>query len=161
VALPGLQVRRIKAKLDTGARTSALHAFKLTRFRADGRDMVRFEVHPVQRSAAASVTVEAEVVDEREVRNSGGNVEVRPVIVTPVRMGGEEWPIEVTLTRRDEMGFRLLLGRRAFRGRTVVDAAASFVCGEDPHAPAPPWRETRPGRRGRVQFRRASGGEEE
>lgn len=165
VALPDLQVRRIKAKLDTGARTSALHAFKLTRFVADGRDMVRFEVHPVQRSVASAVTVEAEVVEEREVRNSGGNAEMRPVIVTRLRLGGVEWPVEVTLTRRDEMGFRLLLGRQALKGRGVVDCGDSFVCGQDPHTQAPPWTDPQPRKRGsaaRSRTRdRASAGEDE
>jgi hypothetical protein len=128
--------------------------------------MVRFEVHPVQRSTASSVTVEAEVVDEREVRNSGGQGEVRPVIVTRLRLGGREWPIEVTLTRRDEMGFRLLLGRQAVRGRAVVDPGAAFLCGDDPHAPAPAWVEVRdagvPGRRrGRAGTRSGQGGEDE
>ncbi len=128
-ALPDLGVRAIKAKLDTGARTSSLHAFKMKAFTRDGVPMVRFEVHPVQRSAAATVLVEVEVHDERTVRNSGGNVELRPVILTTVEVGGVSWPIELTLTRRDEMGFRMLLGRQALRGRALVDPARSFYAG--------------------------------
>ena len=108
-SLPDLGVDAIKVKLDTGARTSSLHAFDLTHFERSGHRMVRFEVHPVQRSAEDAVLVEALVVDERWVRNSGGGRELRPVIETTVRIGGRAWPIELTLTRRDEMGFRMLL----------------------------------------------------
>lgn len=129
VGLPQLGVRAIKAKLDTGARTSALHAFRMKRFTRDGVPMVRFEVHPIQRSTASTVTVEVPVVEEREVRNSGGAVELRPVIRTPLELAGRRWEIEVTLTRRDQMGFRLLLGREALRGRAVVDPQASFRLG--------------------------------
>jgi len=129
VALPDLGVGAIKVKLDTGARTSSLHAFRMKRFRRDGRAMVRFEIHPVQRSAAAAITVEAPVSDERAVRDSGGHEQVRPVIVTDVEIDGRRWPIELTLTRRDAMGFRMLLGRQALRGRAVVDPGRSFLAG--------------------------------
>lgn len=127
VALPDLGVRSIKAKLDTGARTSSLHAFQMQRYVSDGKDMVRFEVHPVQRSRAATVVVEAPVVEERSVRDSGGRVEVRPVIETTLELAGHRWPIELTLTRRDAMGFRMLLGRQALRGRITVDPHVSFA----------------------------------
>lgn len=129
VALPDFGVPRIKAKLDTGARTSSLHAFRLKRFFRDGLDMVRFEVHPLQRSRAESVTVEAEVVDERAVRSSSGQEEVRPFIETTVELGGRQWTIDVSLARRDTMGFRMLLGRSALRGRVLVDPGTSFVLG--------------------------------
>lgn len=129
VALPDLGVRDIKAKLDTGARTSSLHAFHLERYAHQGVAMVRFEVHPVQRSRTASVAVEAEVVDERMVRSSDGREETRPVIVTTLEMGGQTWPIELTLTRRDAMGFRMLLGRQALRRRAVVDPGRSYALG--------------------------------
>lgn len=126
VQLPGLGVRRIKAKLDTGARTSALHAFDLREFVRDGQDMVRFQIHPIQRSSSPVVHAEALVVDRRTVRNSGGQQEERPVIKTALRVAGSEWPIELTLTNRDEMGFRMLLGRQALRGRALVDSGRSF-----------------------------------
>lgn len=122
-------MRAIKAKLDTGARTSSLHAFRMHRYRSEGQEMVRFEVHPVQRSSASAIKVEARVIEERRVRNSGGRVEVRPVIETVLALDGEQWPIELTLTRRDEMGFRLLLGRQALRGRVTVDPGRSFLGG--------------------------------
>lgn len=128
-ALPGLGIEAIKAKLDTGARTSSLHAFDMEHFERDGVPMVRFEVHPEQRSRKERVLVEAEVLEERWVRNSGGVRELRPVIETEVRIGAETWPIELTLTRRDEMGFRMLLGRQAIRRRAVVDPGSSYRAG--------------------------------
>jgi hypothetical protein len=131
VALPDFGVRAVKAKLDTGARTSTLHAFKPRRFKRDGLDMVRFEVHPVQRSSASKVVVEAEVKGERNVRTSSGQEETRLVVETTLSLAGARWPIELTLSRRDAMGFRMLLGRRALAGRIVVDPAASFLAGEE------------------------------
>jgi len=131
-ALPDLGVDAIKVKLDTGARTSSLHAFDLQQFERDATPMVRFEVHPRQRSAKGAVQVEAEVVDERWVRNSSGSRELRPVIETRVRIGEDCWPIELTLTRRDQMGFRMLLGRQAVRRRAVVDPGSSFRAGRRP-----------------------------
>ena len=126
IALPALGIPAIKAKIDTGARTSSLHAFALTRFRRDGVEMVGFQIHPRQRSADDAIHVEAEVIDERWVRNSGGQRELRPVIETVIRIGEDDWPIELTLTRRDEMGFRMLLGRQAVRHRFLVDPGQSF-----------------------------------
>ena len=128
-SLPELGIDRIKAKLDTGARTSALHAFDLERFDRGGTEMVRFEIHPEQRTADGAVTVERPVFDERWVRNSGGERELRPVIHTVVAIGDRTWPIELTLTRRDEMGFRMLLGRQALRKRALVDPGRSFRAG--------------------------------
>lgn len=128
-SLPDLGVAAIKVKLDTGARTSSLHAFDLIQFQDDGRSMVRFEIHPVQRSAEDTVTVEAEVLDERWVRNSGGQRELRPVIETTLGIGQRSWPIELTLTRRDEMGFRMLLGRQALKKKALVDPGRSFRAG--------------------------------
>lgn len=132
VALPDLGVEAIKAKLDTGARTSSLHAFGMVRYEDEGTAMVRFAIHPRQRSDAGTVEVEVEVVDERWVRNSGGTRELRPVIETDVRVGDDRWTIELTLTRRDEMGFRMLLGRQALRRRALVDPGASYRAGRRP-----------------------------
>jgi len=130
LALPDLGVEQIKAKLDTGARTSALHAFDIESFRRRGADWVRFAVHPMQRDDTFSLPAEARMVDVREVTNSGGGQEARFFIETRVVLGGEAWPIEIGLANRDEMGFRMLLGRTAMKGHLMVDAARSFVIGK-------------------------------
>lgn len=135
-ALPDLGVDRIKVKLDTGARTSALHAFDLEESEVDGVPVARFEIHPLQRSTRDPMLVEAPVVARRAVTSSTGHRQIRPVIRTPVTIGDRTWTIDVTLTRRDEMGFRMLLGRRALRG-VLVDASRSWLGGRravDPRA---------------------------
>jgi hypothetical protein len=132
VALPDLGVNAIKAKVDSGARSSSLHAYGLEEFDRDGRPWVRFEIHPLQRMARAAVVAEAELRERRLVRNpgGGGREEIRPVVVTTLELGGQHWPIELTLTRRDAMGFRMLLGRQAIRRRFVIDPGRSFVTGK-------------------------------
>lgn len=127
VRLPDLKVPRIKAKLDTGARTSALHAFRVTPFTKDGAAYVRFFVHPFQRRTKPEVKCVALVIDHRTVTDSGGKREERPVIRTVLRIGKSRYPIELTLTNRDQMGFRMLLGRQALRRRYLVDPGRSFV----------------------------------
>lgn len=124
---PGSEPVRIKAKVDTGARTSTLHAFGLRRVLRDGKAYARFDIHPIQRSAHESVTVELEIHDERPVRSSSGKAQVRPVVIVPVRIGEVDMEIELTLTQRDEMGFRMLLGRQALRTRFLVDPSASYL----------------------------------
>lgn len=129
LALPGLGIERIKAKIDTGARSSSLHAYDIRRFRRKGVSMVRFRVHPLQRDFRTTVEAEAEVVGQRKVKSSSGQESLRWVVTTPVELGAERWPIEITLTRRDAMGFRMLLGRQAIRGHYVVDPGRSFLGG--------------------------------
>lgn len=129
LALPDLGIREIKVKVDTGARSSALHAYRLEHFRAGGKSMVRFHVHPYQRDDRRVVRAEAEMVDERRVRDSGGHSELRPVIRTTARLRDRIWAIEITLTNRDEMGFRMLLGRQALVSRFLIDPARSFLAG--------------------------------
>jgi hypothetical protein len=135
VDLPELGLYHVKAKVDTGARTSALHAFELRTFEEAGRQRVEFKMHPNQRDTETVVVCVADVIDERVVRDSGGHREERFVIETPVRIGAREWPIEVTLTARDDMLFRMLLGRTAMKGRAVVDPSRSYLSGkQDPVA---------------------------
>lgn len=127
VALPDLGIPEVKAKIDTGARSSALHAIDVETFERNGKPMVRFKVYPYQRDTHRSVTAEAELIDQRQVRNSGGQAQVRPVIETTVELNGYAFPIELTLTNREVMGFRMLLGRQAVRRRFLVDAGRSFL----------------------------------
>jgi hypothetical protein len=129
-ALPELGLSDIKAKVDTGARTSALHAFELRTFEENGRQRVEFKMHPNQRDQQTVVVCTADIKDEREVQDSGGHREKRWVIETPVEIGGETWTIEMTLTARDDMLFRMLLGRTAIRGRAIVDPSRSYLTGK-------------------------------
>jgi len=132
VGLPDLGVEHIKAKLDTGARTSALHAFDLHEFERDGVAWVRFSVHPWQESSEDAHTVELPVHDRRTVRSSTGHVQQRYVVRMRLRLLDQTFPVDVTLARRDAMGFRLLIGREALRRRFVVDSGGSYVGGRPP-----------------------------
>jgi len=129
VTLPSLGIRTIKAKLDTGARTSALHAWDVTAYHEDGEAWVRFTAHPRQRDDTLEVNCTARLLDRRWVTTSGGKREKRYVIGAMLGVDNEAWPIELTLTNRDEMGFRLLIGREAMRGRLIVDPISSYVTG--------------------------------
>lgn len=127
IAIPTLGIERIKAKVDTGARSSALHAFDITDARIGERRAVRFRVHPVQRSSEPVVEAIAPLVDRRQVRSSSGVRELRPVVAVTIALGQARWEIEVTLTDRSPMGFRFLLGRQAIRRRFLVDAGRSYL----------------------------------
>jgi ribosomal protein S6--L-glutamate ligase len=127
VALPKLGLPAIKAKVDTGARTSALHAYYVEPFVAGRVRKVRFGVHPVPRRDDPAIECTARLVDRREVRSSNGEREQRYVIETPVRIGDREWPIEVTLANRNMMTYRMLLGRQAIAEGVLVDPSSSFL----------------------------------
>lgn len=130
VALPELGISAIKAKIDTGARSSSLHAFAPEFYTRKGREYVRFEIHPKQRSTSGAVEARSLILERRIVRSSSGKASERPVIITEVELLGERWPIELTLANRDEMGFRMLLGREAMRKRFLVDPGKSFFGGK-------------------------------
>lgn len=126
--LPELGVIRVKAKVDTGARSSTLHAFDIEVLPL--RRVVRFKVHPLQGAGKPEISCEAPLLEQRWIRSSNGKRDLRPVIRTELELGGERWSIDLTLTSRDEMGFRMLLGREAIRKRFVVDPACSFLVRE-------------------------------
>lgn len=126
VALPTLGVGAIKAKVDSGARTSSLHAYDVADIRRRGVERVRFSVHPLQRDSSETVCCEADLLERRWVTTSGGHRSYRPVIRTEVELAGRRWSIELSLTARDAMGFRMLLGRQALRGVFLIDPGRSF-----------------------------------
>ena len=136
VRLPGLlDGEWVKAKVDTGARTSAIHAWDVSSFERDGRTWLRFQLHPRQRDDTHVVEAAAPLVEEREVRSSNGEVELRPVIEATIELGGQRHAIELTLTNRDQMGFRMLLGRTGTAGWALVDPGTSYRLGGDRHHP--------------------------
>lgn len=124
VALPELDLPAIKAKVDTGARTSALHAWQVMPYEHGGAPWIAFDLHPLQRNESLSRRCHAPVHDRRTVSDSGGHREKRFVIETVVMLGEDRWPIEITLTDRDTMLFRMLLGRQAMRGLRVLPDAS-------------------------------------
>ncbi len=132
IVLPELGVTAIKAKIDTGARSSAIHAFHVETFWKGEKHWVRFQMHPFQRNTSKTITAEAEILDEREVRNSGGHAEKRIAILTTVELEKQRWPIELTLTNRDVMGFRMLLGRAAVREHFLVHPGKSYLLSHKP-----------------------------
>ncbi len=135
VGLPDLAIDHIKAKVDTGARTSALHAFYVQRFERDGVAWVKFGVHPLQGCNSQVVECEARVKDVRRVTDSGGHAEWRPVIETTLMIRGNPRLIEVTLTDRETMMFRMLIGRSALKRRYLVDSGRSFLLGGNKNLP--------------------------
>lgn len=128
-ALPELGIPAIKAKVDTGAKTSALHTFRIESFEVGGKPYVRFWVHPLQKNDALVLECTAPIKDEREVSDSGGHKEMRYIIETPMVIGDKTRLIEMSLTNRDTMRFRMLLGRRSMGAQTVIEPAASYLNG--------------------------------
>ncbi len=129
VALPDVHIPSIKTKIDTGARTSCLHTANYEIFEKDGKDWVRFTVHPIKDRNEVETHAEAAVTDYRVVRDSGGHEERRPFIKTKLLIGGESWSIEISLSNRENMKFRMLLGRTGLHKRALVDCASSYLTG--------------------------------
>lgn len=129
VAFPEWGVPAVKVKIDTGARTSALHATDIDVHDREAQRFVSFTLHPLQKSDVDAITVAVPLVDEREVTSSSGDTSVRPVVLASIEIDGSPHEIELTLTRRYDMGFRMLLGREAMAGRYLIDPSASYLCG--------------------------------
>lgn len=129
IGLPDLGIPAVKAKIDTGARTSALHTFNLEEFEADGCRMIRFKIHPLQRREDIQLVCEAPVLERRRVKDSGGHIEKRYVIRTTAVLGGVSWTINITLTNRDPMLFRMLLGRKAVEDKFLINPGWPYLTG--------------------------------
>lgn len=125
--LPELGIKSIKVKVDTGAKTSALHAFSIHPFYENGEQWVHFKVHPYPKDRHTTIITQARLIDHRTIRSSVGHEQLRPVIQTMVNLGTESWPIQITLTNRDVMGYRMLLGRQAIENRFLVHPSRSFL----------------------------------
>ena len=125
--LPDLNVEKIKVKLDTGAKTSSLHAFEIATFSHMGEEWLRFDVHPMQDNDTITHTCTSPIVDYRWITSSSGHSQKRFIIETTLRLGEFSSLIELSLANRDEMGFRMLVGRNALKGRILVDSSHSFL----------------------------------
>ena len=130
VSFPILGIEKIKAKIDTGARTSAIHAFGIREFERDGQSFVEFLLHPAQRRKIPEIQCCAPVKEKRMITSSNGAKSERYIIETVLGIGEHSWPIELSLAKRDQMGFRVLLGRQAIRGKCIIDAGSSFKFGK-------------------------------
>lgn len=144
VGLPELKVRHVKAKIDTGARSSSLHAFDMETYFENDVERVRFSIHPVQRRDDLHIEADVPILERRHVRSSNGNVSERIVIRTALEILRRRVMVDLTLANRDSMGFRMLVGREAIRNRFLVDSAASFLAGrrrrKRPNGTQPPLK---------------------
>ncbi|MES2746992.1 MAG: 30S ribosomal protein S6--L-glutamate ligase [Bacteroidota bacterium] len=132
-SFPELGIPAIKARVDSGAKTSALHAINIAPFQKEGINWVKFDINPIQNNLKTIIHCEAILIDKRVVKSSSGYREQRYVIQTNLKIGNDSWPIEMTLTNRDSMGFRMLLGREAMSGRILVDPEKQYLLGEISH----------------------------
>ena len=127
ISLPDLNIASIKAKIDTGAHTSALHAKNIKYEKSEGKTYIIFKTYPLQKSLKNPVRVKALLVGKKKIKSSNGQSETRPVIKTKITLGEFSWLIHITLTKRDQMGFRFILGREALKDRFFVDTGRSFI----------------------------------
>ena len=130
IALPQLNLPAVKAKIDTGAKTSALHAFYFEQYQKESVDMVKFLVHPIQANNDLHIECHAAIIDQRQIADSGGHKEMRYVVESLISIDDKSWPIELSLTNRDTMRFRMLLGRRAMEYNALVKPDASYLNGK-------------------------------
>lgn len=129
VGLPDLHVRRIKAKIDTGARSSSIHAFDVETYCVGEVERVKFSIHPIQFRDDIVVEADAPILERRHIRSSNGEVSERIVIRTQLEIRRRRMWMDLTLANRDTMGFRMLVGREAIRERYLVDPSASYRAG--------------------------------
>jgi hypothetical protein len=129
ISLPELEIKSIKAKMDTGARTSALHTYFIEPIENSEKPMVRFGVHPMQKSDKNGIICTADIFDQRRIVDSGGHPELRYIIRTSIQVGDQKWPIDLSLTNREQMRFRLLIGRSALSEKLIIDPQRSFTLG--------------------------------
>ena len=130
LSLPKLGIESVKAKIDTGARTSSLHANDIKFYTRSGCEYVKFSVHPLQKNDTYVIETSAKLLERRNIKDSGGKVTLRPVIETTLQLGHLAWVIELTLINRDEMGFRMLLGRHALKDQFLINPSKSFLIGK-------------------------------
>lgn len=128
--LKSLGIPAIKARIDSGAKTSTIHAYNIHTYRKDKVLWVNFEVHPLQNDRKTILHCDAEVVDRRDIKSSSGTIEKRYIINTTIELNNAKWDIEMSLSNRDSMGYRMLLGREAMKNRIIIDPSKSFICGE-------------------------------
>jgi ribosomal protein S6--L-glutamate ligase len=129
-SFPEIGIPAIKARVDSGAKTSALHAINIAPFIKEGENWVKFDINPIQNNLKTVIHCEARLIDKRIVKSSSGFREQRYVIQTNLKIGNDSWNIEMTLTNRDSMGFRMLLGREAMSGRILVDPERNYLLGQ-------------------------------
>ena len=130
ISLPDLNVKAIKVKVDSGAKTSALHASSMEFFRKNNKEYVRFVIYPNQKNRHSHLTREVKIHEHRWVTSSNGHRSLRPVIKTNYKIGIYEFSMELTLVNRDIMGFRMLLGRDGFKEHFLLDASHSYLVGK-------------------------------
>jgi ribosomal protein S6--L-glutamate ligase len=130
LSFPALGVHAVKARVDSGAKISSIHAFNVSEFRREGRLWVSFEVHPLQNNRTTIIRCELPVHDKRRIKSSSGESEQRYVVLAPMQLGDQQWDIELSLSNRDSMEFRMLLGREAMEGRLLVDPSLRYAMGD-------------------------------
>lgn len=129
-SFPEINIPAVKCRVDSGAKTSSLHAINITPFKKNGIPWIKFDVHPLQYDGKTTITCETPVYDKRKVKSSSGSSELRYVIKTTLSIADKTWDVEVTLTNRDNMGYRMLLGRQAMTGKMLVDPQSHCLLGE-------------------------------